>query len=69
MQRLDALGVFFGGRVQRIQRFFVDDVEERFADHGQLEAQAALSFADFLRRIVGLFDEKEQEIWPNPAYL
>ena len=27
MQRLDALGVLFVGRVQRIQLLFVDDVE------------------------------------------
>ena len=47
MQRLDALGVFFVGRVQRIQLFFVDDVEERFAHHGQLQTQAALAFALF----------------------
>ena len=69
MQRLDALGVLFVGRVQRIQLFVVDDVEEPLARHGPLQAQAALSFADFLRRIVGLFAEKDQEIWPNPAYL
>ena len=45
MQRLDALGVFVVGRVQRIQPFFIDDVKERFADHGQLEAQAAYESA------------------------
>ena len=45
MQRLDALGVFFVGRIQRIQLFFVDDVEKPFAHHGQLEAQAALTLA------------------------
>ena len=47
MQRLDALGVFVVGRVQRIQLFLVDDVEETFVDHGQLEAQAALASALF----------------------
>ena len=45
MQPLDALGVLFVGRIQRIQLFFVDDVEESFAHHGQLEAQAAFAFA------------------------
>ena len=47
MQRLDALGIFFVVRVQRIQLFFVDDVEEPFAHHGQLQAQAAFAFAFF----------------------
>ena len=45
VQRLDALGVFFVGRVQRIQLFFIDDVEKSFAHHGQLEAQAAFTLA------------------------
>ena len=47
MQRLDALGVFSVGRVQRIQLFFVDDVEEPLAHHGQFEAQAALALCTF----------------------
>ena len=47
MQRLDAFCILFFGRVQRIQLFFVDDVEKPLAHHGQLEAQAALAFALF----------------------
>ena len=47
MQCLDALGVFVVGRVQRIQIFFVDDVEKPFAHHGQLQTQAAFAFAFF----------------------
>ena len=47
VQRLDALGVLFIGRVQRFQLFFFGDVEEPFADHGQLQAQAAFAFALF----------------------
>ena len=47
MQRQDAFCIFFVGRIQRIQLFFVDDVKKSFADHDQFEAQAALSFALF----------------------
>ena len=45
MQRLDALGLLFVGRVQRIELFLVDDVEEPFVHHGQLQAPAALESA------------------------
>ena len=47
MQRLDALGVFVVGRVQRFQLYVVDDVEKPFAHHGQFEAQAPFAFATF----------------------
>ncbi|MCA1780485.1 MAG: replication-associated recombination protein A [Xanthomonadaceae bacterium] len=30
--------------------------------------QGGARFFDLLRRIVGLFNEKEREIWPNPAF-
>ena len=46
-ERLDALGVFFVGRVQRFQLFAFDDVQKPFAHHGQLEAQSALASALF----------------------
>ena len=45
MQRLDAFCIFFVGRVQRFQLFFVDDVEESFTHHGQLQTQAAVDSA------------------------
>ena len=48
---LDALGVLFVGGIQLLQLFFIDDVEESFAHHGQLQTQAVHESAGLSRHV------------------